>query len=147
MTRRNLILLASAAALAGLVAAKWAGRPATEAEEQESPEGRQLVAAVAGEFKPFEDVDVHAKVAGYVRKIYVDVGDHGKEGQTLAVLEVRELAAQLSGADAARGRAWQDSESAYERLGGTRQLREQADTDARYRLRRLALAFTLGGQP
>ena len=56
---------------------------------------------IAGEFKPFQDVNVHAKVAGYVREIYVDVGDHVKEGQTLAVLEVPELAAQLSGAEAA----------------------------------------------
>jgi RND family efflux transporter MFP subunit len=55
---------------------------------------------IAGEFKPFQDVDVHAKVAGYIRKIYVDVGDHVKEGQVLAVLEVPELAAQLSGAEA-----------------------------------------------
>ena len=55
---------------------------------------------IAGEFKPFQDVDVHAKVAGYIRKIYVDVGDHVKEGQTIVVLEVPELAAQLSGADA-----------------------------------------------
>jgi RND family efflux transporter MFP subunit len=55
---------------------------------------------IAGEFKPFQDVDVHAKVAGYIRKIYVDVGDHVKEGQVLAVLEVPELAAQLTGAEA-----------------------------------------------
>ena len=50
---------------------------------------------IAGAFKPFQDVDVHAKVAGYIRTIYVDVGSHVKEGQTLAVLEVPELAAQL----------------------------------------------------
>jgi len=56
---------------------------------------------IAGEFKPFQDVDIHAKVAGYIRQISVDVGDHVKEGQTLAILEVPELAAQLSGADAA----------------------------------------------
>jgi RND family efflux transporter MFP subunit len=56
---------------------------------------------VSGAFKPFQDIDVHAKVAGYIRKIYVDVGDHVKEGQTLAILEVPELAAQLAGADAA----------------------------------------------
>src|SRR4029077_16314238 len=57
--------------------------------------------SIAGEFKPFQDVDVHAKVAGYIRPIYVDVGDHVKEGQTIAVLEVPELAAQLTGAEAA----------------------------------------------
>jgi RND family efflux transporter MFP subunit len=39
-------------------------------------------------------------VAGYIRTINVDVGDHVKQGQTIAVLEVPELAAQLSGADA-----------------------------------------------
>jgi RND family efflux transporter MFP subunit len=60
---------------------------------------------IAGEFKPFQDVDVHAKVAGYIKKIYVDVGDHVRGGQTLAVLEVPELAAQLAGADAAVRRA------------------------------------------
>ena len=66
-------------------------------------ERRQLgnTLTIAGEFKPFQDVEVHAKVAGYIRKINVDVGDHVKEGQVLAVLEVPELAAELSGADAA----------------------------------------------
>jgi RND family efflux transporter MFP subunit len=57
--------------------------------------------AIAGEFKPFQDVEIHAKVSGYIRTIYVDVGDRVKQGQTLAVLEVPELAAQLSGAEAA----------------------------------------------
>lgn len=60
---------------------------------------------LSGEFRPFQEVDVHAKVAGYIRKIYVDVGDHIKSGQTLAVLDVPELSAQLEGADAAVRRA------------------------------------------
>ena len=60
---------------------------------------------LSGEFRPFQEVDVHAKIAGYIRKIYVDVGDHLKAGQTLAVLEVPELSAQLEGADAAVRRA------------------------------------------
>jgi RND family efflux transporter MFP subunit len=60
---------------------------------------------LAGEFRPFQEVDVHAKIAGYIRKIYVDVGDHIKAGQTLAVLEVPELSAQVQGADAAVRRA------------------------------------------
>jgi RND family efflux transporter MFP subunit len=63
---------------------------------------------IAGEFKPFQDVDVHAKIAGYIRKIHVDVGDHVKEGQTLAVLEIPELTAQLAGADAAVRRAQEE---------------------------------------
>lgn len=60
---------------------------------------------ISGAFKAFQDVDVHAKVAGYIRDIYVDVGSHVKEGQTLAILEVPELQAELSGADAAVRRA------------------------------------------
>jgi RND family efflux transporter MFP subunit len=63
---------------------------------------------LAGAFKPFQDVDVHAKVAGYIKKIYVDVGSRVSEGQTLAVLEVPELAAQLAGADAAVRRSRQE---------------------------------------
>ena len=31
---------------------------------------------LSGDFRPFQEVDVHAKIAGYIRKIYVDVGDH-----------------------------------------------------------------------
>jgi len=56
---------------------------------------------IAGAFKPFQEIDVHAKVAGYIKTIYVDVGTHVKEGQTLAILEVPELKAELAGADAA----------------------------------------------
>src|SRR5262249_26392815 len=60
---------------------------------------------LAGNFKAFQEVDVHAKVAGFIRTIYVDVGSHVKEGQVLAVLEVPELAAELAGSDAAVRRA------------------------------------------
>jgi RND family efflux transporter MFP subunit len=55
---------------------------------------------IAGAFKPFQDVDIHAKVAGYIKTIYVDVGDHVKGGQRLAILEVPELQAQVGGTDA-----------------------------------------------
>jgi RND family efflux transporter MFP subunit len=70
------------------------------------PLGNSLT--IAGEFKPFQDVEVHAKVAGYIRNINVDVGDHVKEGQVLVVLEVPELAAELSGADAAVRRSQEE---------------------------------------
>ena len=55
---------------------------------------------VAGIFQPFQDVDVHGKVSGYIRHIYVDIGDRVHEGQTLAVLEVPELDAEVAGAQA-----------------------------------------------
>ena len=56
--------------------------------------------AVAGEFVPYQEIEMHAKVTGYVRKIKVDIGDRVKTGQVLAVLEVPELMAQLRGAEA-----------------------------------------------
>ena len=55
---------------------------------------------LSGEFRPFQSVDVHAKVAGFIRNIYVDVGDQLKTGQVLAILEVPELNAQVMGAKA-----------------------------------------------
>ena len=63
---------------------------------------------LAGAFKPFQDVDLHAKVAGYIKEIYVDVGSHVKAGQTIAVLEVPELQAELAGSDAAVRRAQEE---------------------------------------
>jgi RND family efflux transporter MFP subunit len=56
--------------------------------------------SVAGEFVPYQEIEMHAKVSGYVRKINVDIGDRVKTGQVLAVLEVPELMAQLQGAGA-----------------------------------------------
>jgi RND family efflux transporter MFP subunit len=52
---------------------------------------------LAGQFQPYQEIDVHAKVSGYVRHIYVDIGDKVRQGQVLAILEVPELDAQLRG--------------------------------------------------
>jgi RND family efflux transporter MFP subunit len=124
MSKNSKLVIAGLGFL-GLIAL-WAGwrHGKTEADDAD-PAGKahgEVVAAVvkvsrgklgapltlAGAFKPFQDVDVHAKVAGYIKKIYVDVGSRVTEGQTLAVLEVPELAAQLAGADAAVRRSRQE---------------------------------------
>jgi RND family efflux transporter MFP subunit len=55
------------------------------------------VLSLAGQFQPYQVVDVHPKVSGFIRHIYVDIGDRVHEGETLAVLEVPELKAQLRG--------------------------------------------------
>lgn len=55
---------------------------------------------VAGVFQPFQEIDVHGKVSGYIRHINVDIGDRVRQGQTLAVLEVPELEAEVAGAQA-----------------------------------------------
>ncbi len=84
---------------------------------QEDPQLRPAAVAVAerrplsdavtlsGEFRPFQEVDVHAKVAGYIRAIHVDVGDRVHQGEVLAILEVPELRAELHGTDAAARRS------------------------------------------
>ena len=46
---------------------------------------------VSAEFHPYEQVSLHAKVAGYLQSISVDMGDHVKEGQAIAQLDVPEL--------------------------------------------------------
>lgn len=56
--------------------------------------------SIAGEFLPYQEVELHAKVSGYIKKINVDIGDRVHQGQVLAVLEVPELVAQLQGASA-----------------------------------------------
>ena len=53
------------------------------------------VLTLAGQFQPYQSVDVHPKVSGYMRRISVDIGDIVKQGQILATLEVPELKAQL----------------------------------------------------
>ena len=55
---------------------------------------------VAGVFQAYQEIDVHGKVSGYIRHIYVDIGDRVRKGQTLAVLEVPELQAEVAGAQA-----------------------------------------------
>jgi RND family efflux transporter MFP subunit len=52
------------------------------------------VLSLAGQFQPYQVVEVHAKVSGYLRHIYVDIGDRVHAGQTLATLDVPELNAQ-----------------------------------------------------
>jgi RND family efflux transporter MFP subunit len=116
MKRAKLVIPIAVAMSLGLALWVWIDRRGAEAEnriataEDELPTAavtrvarRDLSVAftIAGEFKPFQDVDVHAKVAGYIRRIYVDVGDRLAEGQVIADLEVPELAAQLAASEAA----------------------------------------------
>ena len=51
------------------------------------------VLTLAGQFQPYQVVDVHPKVSGYMARINVDIGDVVHKGETLAVLEVPELKA------------------------------------------------------
>ena len=56
--------------------------------------------SIAGEFLPYQEVELHAKVSGYIRNINVDIGDRVHKGEVLAVLEIPELVAQEQAAAA-----------------------------------------------
>ncbi|HEY1240290.1 MAG TPA: efflux RND transporter periplasmic adaptor subunit [Bryobacteraceae bacterium] len=60
---------------------------------------------LTAEFKPYQEVDVMAKIAGYISKINVDIGDRVRQGELLATLEVPEMADDLRRAAAALDRS------------------------------------------
>jgi RND family efflux transporter MFP subunit len=49
-----------------------------------------------GELLPFQSVDIHAKVRGYVDRVLVDRGSAVKQGQLLAALSAPEMKAQMA---------------------------------------------------
>ncbi|MBS0422116.1 MAG: efflux RND transporter periplasmic adaptor subunit [Proteobacteria bacterium] len=74
---------------------------------------------IPAEFRPYNEVDLHAKVSGYVQRMNVDIGDKVQAGQLLAVLEIPELHDELDHASAAEQRAaadYKDAHLAYTRL-------------------------------
>ncbi len=126
-----LCLLALAAAI------KRSHNPATAEENEHASENgaapyaavasvkRENIAttlSIAGQFMPYQNVELHAKVAGYIKHIYVDIGDHVHEGQVLAVLEIPELVAQVDEARAAMHHAEEEIQRAKSEVS-----RAQAD--------------------
>jgi RND family efflux transporter MFP subunit len=73
---------------------------------------------IASEFLPYQDINVYAKVSGYISKLYVNWGTHVREGQLLAVLDIPELQQQLQLDEAAVRRSEQDRDRAQEELAG-----------------------------
>jgi RND family efflux transporter MFP subunit len=79
-----------------------------------------------GEFRPYQEILLHAKVSGYVQSIRVDIGDHVKAGEALAKLEVPELNDDLNRASAILAKSqeevkradadYRDAHLAYQRL-------------------------------
>ncbi len=65
------------------------------------------------EFRPYAEVELHAKVSGYVDRLNVDFGDKVKSGQLLATLEVPELHDELNNARAVQVRAEADYTNAH----------------------------------
>ena len=98
------------AVVSGMAAASCAKHEPPPAAVQPEPQSVPVVKAtldnlsgsitLTGEFIPYQEVDVMAKVAGYIRNIGVDVGDRVKQGQVLATLEIPEMEDDLTRAGA-----------------------------------------------
>jgi RND family efflux transporter MFP subunit len=94
---------------------------------------------IASEFVPYQEIDVHAKVSGYVKKLYIDWGTHVRQGQLLAVLEVPELLAQVNRDMAAVQRAQKDVERVQQELARDQSAYQVADVTYKrlYRVQKL----------
>ena len=80
----------------GVVSAKSVPQPAPVVgftEVTERPMAQHLT--VSSELVPFQEIDVYAKEAGYVKTLNVDYGSRVRKGDVMAVLEVPELEAQI----------------------------------------------------
>ena len=86
---------------------------------------------LSAEFRPYQEVSLHAKVAGYVQWISVDVGDRVKEGQVLAKLDVPELKNDLEKDTAALQASREEVNRAQANYDQTHLASSRLDTVAR----------------
>lgn len=111
---QTFVLVATAVMLAGVLASCGGGEKASAANTAPvAAEGVSVGVVKIGtatlrqtltqssELVPFQEIDVFAKVAGYIKKLNVDYGSHVKPGDVMAVLEIPELVEQLAQDDAA----------------------------------------------
>lgn len=90
---------------------------------------------IDSEFQPYQEIDVYAKVSGYIKKLYVDYGTHVQQGQLMAVLEIPELKQQVQRDQAAVDEAREDLDRAnsaynvahitYQRLASVQKTRPE----------------------
>jgi RND family efflux transporter MFP subunit len=116
--RRRIRALASAGAVAimSCVSCKQGGPSEAQSEDQTpaAPVARvqredlSKIVPIPAEFRPYVEVELHAKVSGYLDKMNVDFGDRVKAGQLLATIEVPELQDELNNALAVERRAEAD---------------------------------------
>jgi len=129
------VLVVFFAGLLGFASCARVGRtdPAPDAPEPSTVEvvkaNRQHLShtlEIAAEFRPFQEIDVYSKVAGYVKKIRVDYGDRVREGQEIAELEVPELVDELQRSKAATRQAEQEIVAARAELQRSESVHELA---------------------
>ncbi|NBV20807.1 MAG: efflux RND transporter periplasmic adaptor subunit [Proteobacteria bacterium] len=116
-SRRGSVWVVAVLIIVGCGVAWWFRSQGRKTEVKAGPERLTTVAVVKvtredlahevtmdAEFRPYQDIDLFAKVAGFVESINVDVGDQVKVGQLLATLEIPELKEELEHAVAVQRR-------------------------------------------
>jgi RND family efflux transporter MFP subunit len=93
------VCLAGAAAT---VAAQAGGAPASIELAKVVSKPLSKTMTIPGDLTPYQGINIHAKVSGFVESIDVDRGSWVRKGQVLAVLSAPELRAQRAEADAKR---------------------------------------------
>jgi HlyD family secretion protein len=90
--------LAGCAAKAGAVAPASAPAATREAQARMGRIVREI--SISGVLAPSKAVNIYPKLSGQVKEVAVEVGDRVKEGQFIARIDAKELAAQLRVAEA-----------------------------------------------
>ena len=111
--RSRVLLTFGLLVAAGCAGSSQATPEALSREADKAPSSAEVVAvvepgranisrklALTGEFRAYQSVDIHARVAGYIRSMHVDVGDRVRAGSAIAEIEVPELADEVPGAEA-----------------------------------------------
>lgn len=96
---RTWILAVAAAACCGTTFGQT-GAPVTTDLTQVVAKPLEKTVQIPGELAPYQTVDIHAKVSGFVNSVEVDRGSRVKEGRLLATMTAPELDAQRAEAEA-----------------------------------------------
>jgi len=128
--------VAAAAVVAGLISLRGSGTTSRSGPGATAPvpvvavkiarEDLSRDQTFEAEFRPYQEIEIYAKVSGFVDSLTVDVGDVVSAGQLLATLEIPELrddlkhasaVEQRSQAEVKRARAtYEDAHLAFSRL-------------------------------
>lgn len=126
-TRRLRIRLFSALGVTGLVVAALLftsrpGRATDSGTTEDTPsvavmkvtrEDLSREVRIPAEFRPYTEVELHAKVSGFLQDVNVDFGDRVKAGQLLATIEIPELQDELRNAVATQQKVEADHKNAH----------------------------------
>lgn len=80
------------------------GAPTTVAYTTLKTEHLTREVVITGEFRAYQVADLHAKIAGFLRQMRVDVGNTVRAGDVLAVIEVPEMDSDIAQTSAERRR-------------------------------------------